>query len=159
VSASDALIELLDLPTAYRTAFNAPGGDVRRRIDSSGWTAIEHATHTAKILHSTRKRLVLVFEGADRDVAPPPLETVRASARGAPPELVLASVSAACHDLAQLVGGAPDHLWDHTARHDGEVITARALLADALHEAHHHAFDAHAASGLATARSLVLAPA
>jgi len=159
LSSTEAVTLLLDLPTSYRAALNAPDDDLRTRTDGAGWTAIEYAAHAAEVLHSTRKRLVLVFERDDREVSPPHLEAVRASARGAQSELVLASVSAACRDLAQLVGSVPDPAWDHTAVRDGEVVTARDLLTEALHEAHHHALDARAASGSTTAAPILLSPA
>ncbi|MFN8028131.1 MAG: hypothetical protein U0W40_17735 [Acidimicrobiia bacterium] len=163
IGPTEAIAVLLDLPTVYRAALNAPDDDLRRTTDADGWTAIEYAAHAAEVLHSTRKRLVLVFERDDRPVSPPHLEAVRASARGAQPELVLASVSAACRDLAQLVGGVPDSVWDHTARigdrTDGETLTARELLSDALHEAQHHALDARAVSGATTTGPVLLAPA
>lgn len=163
IGPSEAIAALLDLPTAYRAALNAPDDELRSRTDADGWTAIEYAAHAAEVLHSTRKRLVLVFERDDRPVSPPHLEAVRASARGAQPELVLASVAAACRDLAQLVGGVPDTVWDRTAqigdRTNGEVLTARDLLTDALHEAHHHALDARAVSGATTVGPVLLAPA
>ncbi len=156
---TEAVTALLNLPTAYRAALSAPDDALRARTDADGWTAIEYAAHATEVLHSTRKRLVLVFERDDRDVSPPHLEAVRASARGAQPELVLASLSAACRDLAQLVSAAPETVWGHTARRDGEVVTARDLLTDALHEAHHHALDARAASGSPSLGPILLAPA
>jgi hypothetical protein len=156
VSTSQAVTLLLDLPTMYRAALNVPDGDMRNQRDADGWSAIEYAAHAAEVLHSTRKRLVLVFERDERPVTPPHLEAVRASARTAPPEVVLASVSAACRDLARLVGAVPDFAWDRTAQRDGEVVTARDLLTDALHEAYHHAHDASAVSGAGTAKPLLL---
>jgi hypothetical protein len=159
LSACEALTVLLDLPAAYHAAFDAPADDVCTRADAEGWTAIEYTAHVAEVLHATRKRLVLLFEDDDRDVSPACLEGVRASARGAQPEVVLASLSAACCDLARLVGTVPDEVWERKACRDGAIVTARDLLADALHEAHHHARDAHAASGCSTARPLLLAPA
>jgi hypothetical protein len=158
LTSTEAVTALLDIPTAYRAALNAPDAQVRSRTDADGWTAIEYAAHAAEVLHSTRKRLVLVFERHDRDVSPPHLEAVRASARGTQPELVLASVSAACRNLAQLVGAVPDFAWERTARRDGETVTARDLLGDALHEVRHHAIDAHAASGATTTSPLLLSP-
>ena len=80
VSAAQAVTLLLDLPTAYRAALNVSDGDVRNQRDEHGWSAIEYAAHAAEVLHSTRKRLVLVFERDDRPVTPPHLEAVRASA-------------------------------------------------------------------------------
>jgi len=50
----------------------------------------------------------------------------------------------------------PDFAWNRTARRDDEVVTARDLLDDALHEAYHHAHDASAVSGTATAGPLLL---
>jgi hypothetical protein len=155
----EALSTLLDLPTAYHAVFAGPADDVRTRADADGWTAIEYAAHVAEVLHGTRKRLVLVFERDDRDVSPACLEAVRTAALAAQPEVVLASLSAACSDLARLVGSVADELWERTTSRDGTTVTARDLLADALHEAHHHARDAHAASGCSTARPLLLAPA
>ena len=146
---ADAMAALLDLPAAYRAALDAPTDQVCTQVDHDGWTAIEYAAHAAEVLHSTRKRLVLVFERDDREVSIPHLDAVRASARTAQPEVVLAAVTAACRDLARLVGVTPDAAWERTARHDGDVVTARDLLTDALHEAHHHALDARAASGAA----------
>jgi hypothetical protein len=156
VTAAEAVTLLLDLPTAYRAALNVPDDDLRTQRDAAGWSAIEYAAHAAEVLHSTRKRLVLVFERDDRPVTPPHLEAVRASARTSPPELVLASVSAACRDLARLVGAVPDFAWDRTAQRNGEVVTARDLLTDSLHEAYHHARDASAVSGTGTAKPLLL---
>jgi hypothetical protein len=156
VTAAQAVTLLLDLPSAYRAALNVSDREVRNQRDEHGWSAIEYAAHAAEVLHSTRKRLILVFERDDRPVTPPHLEAVRASASSAPPELVLASVSAACRDLARLVGTVPDYAWDRTAWRDGEVVTARDLLDDALHEAYHHAHDARAVSGTGTAGPLLL---
>lgn len=147
VSTTEAVAALLEIPDTYRAALKLAGEAGHTRTDTDGWTAIEYAAHAAEVLHCTHKRLVLVFEHDDREVSPPHLEAVRASARTAPPELVLASVSAACRDLALLVSAAPEAVWSHTARRDGEIVTARELLTDALHEAHHHAHDARAASG------------
>jgi len=159
VTTTEAVTLLLDLPTEYRAALNVPDDDLRSRRDDDGWSAIEYASHAAEILHSARKRLVLVFERDDRVVTPPHLEAVRASASTAPPELVLASVAAACRDLGRLVGAVPDQVWEHTARRDGEVVTARDLLTDALHEAHHHALDARAAGRAASSEAGLLSPA
>jgi hypothetical protein len=158
LTTSEAVTLLLDLPTAYRAALNVVDDDLRAR-DADGWSGIEYAAHAAEVLHSARKRLVLVFERDDRVVTPPHLEAVRASASTAPPELVLASVSAACRDLARLVGAVPDRVWEHTARRDGEVVTARDLLTDALHEAHHHAIDARAACRAGASEPGLLSPA
>lgn len=159
VTTAEAVTLLLDLPTEYRAALNVPDDDLRSRRDDDGWSAIEYAAHAAEVLHSTRKRLVLVFERDDRVVTPPHLEAVRASASTAPPELVLASVTAACRDLARLVGAVPDAVWEHSARRDGEMVTARDLLTDALHEARHHALDARAACHAASPVSSLLEPA
>ncbi len=158
VTTTEAVSLLFDLPTEYRAALNVADEDLRQR-DEDGWSAIEYAAHAGEVLHSARKRLVLVFEQDDRVVTPPHLEAVRASASAAPPELVLASVSAACRDLARLVGAVPDQAWEHTARRDGEVVTARDLLTDALHEAHHHTLDARAACRAAPSAAGLLSPA
>jgi hypothetical protein len=159
VTPTQAVTSLFDLPSAYRAALDVSDDDVRARRDADGWSAIEYAAHAAEVLHSTRKRLVLVFERDDRPVTPPHLEAVRASARTSPPELVLASVSAACHDLARLVGAVPDAAWDRAARRGDEIVTARDLLTDALHEAHHHALDARAACRAGSPDAPLLAPA
>jgi hypothetical protein len=148
-----ALALLLDLPREFRDALHAPDDALREQRDEAGWTAIEYGAHVAEVLHSTRKRLVLVFEHDDRNVSPPHLEAVRASARTAETEHVLASVGAACRDVARLVGNTPDDAWEHTARADNDVVTARDILTDALHEAHHHARDAKRASGVALAHA------
>jgi len=155
VTPTQAVTYLVDLPTAYRAALNVPDDDLRARRDADGWSAIEYAAHAAEVLHSTRKRLVLVFERDDRVVSPPHLEAVRASARTAVPEHVLASVSAACRDLARLAGTVPDAAWDRTARRGDEIVTARDLLTDALHEAYHHARDASAVSGAGSSALLL----
>jgi hypothetical protein len=150
-----ALALLLDLPREFRDALNVPDEALRERRDDIGWTAIEYCAHVAEVLHSTRKRLVLAFERDDRNVSPPHLEAVRASARTARTENVLASLAAACRDVARLAGNTPGHAWEHTARSDHDIVTAQEILTDALHEAHHHVRDAKRASGLASARAEV----
>jgi hypothetical protein len=148
---------LIDLPRQFRDALQGPDLAVRNRSDDDGWTAIEYTGHAAEVLHSTRKRLVLVFEHHDRNVSPPHLEAVRASARTAETEVVLGSLDAACHDLARLVGAAPAEAWEHTARADGRSVTGREILTDALHEAHHHARDASRLTGTATSPGALIA--
>jgi hypothetical protein len=142
-----ALASLLDLPRTFRNALNAPDADLRTRCDDAGWTALEYCAHVAEVLHSTHKRLVLVFDRDDRNVSFPHLEAVRAAARTAETEVVLGSLGAACRDIARLVGTAPDAAWTHTARAGNAVVTAREILTDSLHEAHHHAQDAKQATG------------
>lgn len=143
------LARLLDLPRDYRGALAAPDDAVRSRRDDHGWTAIEYTAHAAEVLHSTRKRLVFVFEQHERRVAPPQLEAVRASARTASAEMVLASMTAACRDLGSLVSIASGAAWDRTTCTDDGVVTARDILTDSLHEAYHHCHDARRASGMA----------
>jgi hypothetical protein len=157
VSATAAVTLLLDLPRDYRAALNADDAAVRARPNDLEWSAIEYAAHAAEVLHSTSKRLILVFEQADRDVSPPHLEAVRASARTESVESVLASLGSACRLLARVVDYTPDPLWDQTARRNGRSVTARDLLTDALHEAHHHARDARLACRAAVARPTQLA--
>lgn len=147
-SPNAAVATLLELPARYRCVL-AADDEALRRVTPAGWSAIEYAAHTAEVLHFTSKRLILVFEQIDKELSPPHLEAVSASARTANPASILASLSSASDDLARVVDAAPPGAWEFTARRNGTYVTARELLGDALHEAEHHLMDARLAAGLA----------
>ena len=147
---SDTVATILALPAAFRTLFSGSGFTVSGRVQSiddrvrarstpDGWSAIEYAAHVAEVLHETAMRLALIFEGAGRVLPPPHTETANASARSASRVAVLASVGAG------VVSSAPRGAWDLSAQRCDTRVTARELLSETLHEAHHHLFDARAA--------------
>ncbi len=149
---SAAVALLQRIPAQYRQVFadpDAPDELLHARRPAAGWSAIEHGAHVAELLHSTSKRLVLVFDEGDRELSPPHLEAVTASARTASRHAVLASISAATEDLAHVISRADPNAWERAARRSGRRITARQLLGEAEHEALHHLHDARTALRLA----------
>lgn len=154
---SDTVATILALPGAFRAIFTGSGrvagsgrpepidDQVRTRCTPDGWSAIEYAAHVAEVLHETAMRLGLIFEGAGRVLPPPHTETANASARSASRVAVLASLGAGASHLAQVVSSAPSGAWDLSAKRCDTWISARDLLGETLHEAHHHLFDARAA--------------
>jgi hypothetical protein len=155
--APDTIAAILGLPGAFRAIFTGSGRGsdpgrhesiddaVRARPTPDGWSAIEYAAHVAEVLHETAMRLVLIFEGAGRVLPPPHTETANASARSASRVAVLASLGAGATELARVVSSAPEGAWDLSAKRCDTRVSARDLLGEALHEAHHHLFDAREA--------------
>jgi DinB superfamily len=153
-----AVALLRRIPERYRRLYLQAGASgeiddlLHDRSTTAGWSAIEYGAHVAELLHSTSKRLVLVFDEGDREVSPPHLEAVTASARTASRHAVLASLSAAAEDLARVISRAGPDDWDRTAQRAGCRVTARQLLGEAEHEALHHLSDARLALELADSR-------
>ncbi len=147
----DSVATILALPGRFRALFTACGRPeriddlVHARCPATGWSAIEYAAHVAEVLHETSLRLMLVFDRVGRVLPPPHVEAASALARTASPVAVLASLGAAAANLARVVGRAEPGAWELSARRGDTLVTARALLGEALHEAHHHLYDAETA--------------
>ena len=167
---SDTVATILGLPGAFRAIFTGSGrvagpgrpepidDQVRTRTPPDGWSAIEYAAHVAEVLHETAMRLVLIFEGAGRVLPPPHTETANASARSASRVAVLASLGAGANELARVVSSASSNAWDLSAKRCDTSVSARDLLGEALHEAHHHLFDARQALGACPAPVVTVQP-
>jgi hypothetical protein len=154
-SPHDVVVALLGLTAQYRELLGDGSPEqVERLLARSGpgsWSALDYVAHVAELLHSTSKRLLLLFEQPGREVSPPHLEAVSATARGANPRLVLAALGTAAEGLAHVVDEADPGAWRLSARRCGATVTAGELVGEALGEARRHLEDATEALALATA--------
>ena len=131
---------------------------LRWRSVPPGWSALERIAHVADSLHASAKCVVSMIEGDRSRFAPVHVDAPRAESQAWPSRVVLASLTAAVTDLARVASRADCQASQRLIQLADHQVSARDLLDDALHEAHHHLADvehllANAASAQNRART------
>jgi hypothetical protein len=153
--AHEVVVSLLVLSEQYQALFDRGSQTaeleewLQARERPGAWSVVDYMEHVAELLHSTSKRLLRVFDEPGRELSPPHLEAVSASARDASPRVALASLRAAAELLAHVVDEADRAAWLVSAKRGGTCVTAGELVAEALGETRRHLDDA--ANALSTA--------
>ena len=139
VNPPDAVAALRSYPRRYRALLVRPDDEegaeiVRRRPEGGGWSALEHAAHTAEVLDLVAEafRAVRVQDQPDVEIEP-------GAPRPGTVDEVVESLAAGAERLAAMVGELSGDDWERTGRLGGrDTVTPLDLLRHAVHVGAHH---------------------
>ncbi|MGH9169334.1 MAG: MOSC domain-containing protein [Acidimicrobiales bacterium] len=115
----------------------------RRQAGGGVWSVLEYGEHTAAAMSFLRSGLEIVFgsQGAELPPEPDVPEAFSETPSSLVPRDVLEAIKREGQMLGRLVAEAPARSWSRQGTDAYGVVTAREIMALAVHEASHHQMD------------------